>query len=303
MAVLSRELIEKLVEAQVLKIEPFYKDGIQPASYDLRLGNTILVTPIKRGERGRPIDLDKEKGEKYMIRPGEFVAALTEESLSLPDDICGRFGVKSSLARKGLVAFGGIQIDPGFVGRLAISLFNVGPEDIELKLGEPTFTVEFHRLEEPTKNPYGSDPQKHTYQGQTDFPADQRNFIINAHTTSLAEIPVIRTDMEQIGRRVNILEILRGGTIVDFFATKVSQMPEVKRVLITQEQGAIDVFTIFDSPDVNVEYGIYDIEQEALLSFEEAELDFHAINLADYEQEAWPYLIPSGAKEVFGRDE
>lgn len=303
MAVLSRELIEKLVKSEVLGIEPFYSDGIQPASYDLRLGTTILVTPIRRGEEGRPIDLDKERGKQYMIRPGEFVAVLTEERLSLPDDICGRFGVKSSLARKGLVAFGGIQIDPGFVGRLAISLFNVGPEDIELKLGEPTFTVEFHRLEEPTKNPYGSDPQKHTYQGQTDFPPDQRDFIINAHTTSLAEIPDIRTDVEHLDRRVNILEILRGGDIVNFFTAKVSQMTEVKRVLISQEQGAIDVFTIFNSPDVNVEYAIYDIEQEALLSFEEAELDFHAINLADYEQEAWPCLIPSRAKEVLRRDE
>lgn len=298
MAVLSSELIHKLVDAKVLGIEPFYKDGIQPASYDLKLGKTILVTPIKRGERGRPVDLDKEEGKKYMIRPGEFVGALTEEKLSLPDDICGRFGVKSSLARKGLIAFGGIQIDPGFVGRIAISLFNVGPEDIELKLGEPIFTVEFHRLEEPTKNPYDGD-----YQNQLTFPDEQSDFILKAHTTSLAEIPSIRTDVEQLDRRVNILEILRGGDIVNFFTAKVSQMTEVKRVLISQEQGAIDVFTIFNSPDVNVEYAIYDIEQEALLSFDEAELDFHAINLADYEQEAWPSLIPSGAKEVLRRYE
>jgi len=303
MAVLSSELIHKLVNAKVLGIEPFYKDGIQPASYDLRLGKTILVTPIKRGERGRSVDLDKEEDEKYMIRPGEFIAALTEEKLSLPNDICGRFGVKSSLTRKGLIAFGGIQIDPGFVGRISISLFNVGPEDIELKLGQPMFTVEFHRLEEATKNPYGSDPKKHKYQYQKDFPSDQRDFIINAHTTSLAEIPSIRTDVEHLDRRVNILEILRGGDIINFFTAKVSQMTEVKRVLISQEQGDIDVFTIFNSPDVNVEYAIYDIEQEALLSFEEAELDFHAINLADYDQETWPSLIPSGAKEVLRRDE
>lgn len=300
MAVLSRELIDKLVAEKVLEIDPFYKakPGTQPASYDLRLGKTILVTPVKRGEEGRAVDLDKEEGKKYMIRPGEFVAALTEEKLSLPNDICARFGVKSSLARKGLIAFGGIQIDPGWTGRLAISLFNVGPEDIELKLWEPIFTVEFHRLEEPTKNPYDGD-----YQNQLTFPDDQSDFILQAHTTSLAEIPVIRTDVEQLGRRVNILEILRGGTVIDFFTAKLSQMPEVKRVLISQEQGAIDIFTIFDSTDVNVAYSIYDVEQEALLSFEDAELDFHTINLDDYDQEVWPSLIPSGAKEVFKREE
>lgn len=302
MAVLSRELIERLVKAEVLKIEPFYKDGIQPASYDLRLGKTILVTPIKRGEEGRPVDLDKEEGKKYMIRPGEFVAALTEENLSLPNDICGRFGVKSYFARKGLIAFGGIQLDPGWTGRVAISLFNVGPEDIELKLGEPVFTVEFHRLEEPTENPYGSDP-RHKYQDQKDFPPDQRKFILHAHTTSLAEIPYIRTDVQHLDRRVNILEILRGGDIVSFFAAKVAQMPEVKRVLISQEQGAIDVFTIFNSPNVNVAYGIYDVEQEALLAFPESEIDFHAINLAEYEPKEWPYIIPSDLKRIFQREE
>lgn len=302
MAVLSGELIEKAIKAKRLKIKPFYKDGIQPASYDLRLGKTILVTPVKRGEKGRPVDLDKEEGKKYMIRPGEFVGVLTEEKLSLPNDICGRFGVKSTLTRKGLIAFGGIQIDPGFVGRIAISLFNVGPEDIELKLREPIFTVEFHRLEEATKNPYGSDPQ-HKYQDQKNFPPDQREFILNAQTTSLAEIPSIRTDVAHLDRRVNILEILRGGDIINFFNAKVSEMTEVKHVFISEEQGAIDVFTIFSSPDVNVEYAIYDIEQEALLSFEEANLDFHAINLADYAQEDWPSLIPSGAKEVLRRYE
>jgi len=197
-----------------------------------------------------------------------------------------------------LIAFGGIQIDPGFVGRLAISLFNVGPEAIELKLGEPIFTVEFHRLVEATQNPYDGD-----YQNQLTFSTDQRKFILEAQTTSLAEIPLIRTDVEYLSKRVNILEILRGGNIVDFFCTKVSQMPEVKRVLISQEQGAIDVFTVFNSPDVNVAYSIYDTEQEGLLSFEEAEIDFHTINLADYDQEAWPFLIPSHTKEVFRREE
>ncbi len=303
MAVLSGDMIERLVKAKVLEIVPFYSDGIMPATYDARLWKTILVTPSRRGEEGRPVHLDEEEGKRYMIKPGEFVAALTEEIVGLPADICGRFGLRSTVTRKGLVAFGGVQIDPGFVGRLSISLFNVGPEDIELKLGEPMFTVEFHRLEEATKHPYGSDPEKHIYQNQTDFPPDQRDFIVHAQTTSLSEIGTIRKDMEQLDKRVNILEILRGGNIVSFFTRKVSQMPEVKRVLISQEEGAIDVFTIFDSPDVNVEYGIYKIEQEALLSFKEDELDFHAINLADYEQEAWPSIVPSGAKEVFGREE
>lgn len=279
MAVLSRELIDKLVEAKVLKIDPFYKaePGTQPASYDLRLGNKILI-------RGRPVDLAQEK---FMIRPGQFVAALTEEVLTLPADICGRFGVKSSFARKGLIAFGGIQIDPGFNGRVVVSFFNVGPEPIELKTGEPMFTLEFHRLEEPTKYPYAGE-----YQNQEDFPDDQSEFIIKAQTTCLEKFPEVEEGVRQ-------LEAWRAGNVVDFFTHKVSRIPEVKRVLVSQEQGAIDVFTIFNSNDISVAYRIYDIEQEALLAFPKSEIDFHTTNLADYEPKEWSYIIPTDLKEVF----
>jgi deoxycytidine triphosphate deaminase len=269
----------------------------------MRLGKTILLTPIRRGEDGRSVDLEIEEGNRYMISPGEFVAALTEEILTLPTDICGRFGLKSSVTRKGLVCFGGIQIDPGFNGCLSISLFNVGPEDIELKLGETIFTVEFNRLEKATKKPYGSDPLKHQYQNQRDFPADQRDFILGAHTTSLAEIPLIWTDVEELGRRINLLEIIRGGDVVSFFTAKVAQMPEVRQVLISQEHGAIDVFTIINSDEAQREYEIYHLEQETLLSFTEAELDFHTINLIEYDKNSWSSLIPVGAKEVFRRED
>jgi len=71
MAVLSRELIDKLVDTKVLKIEPFYKakPGTQLTSYDLRLGREILVSPIGK-EKARPLDLEKEKGQSFKIRPG-----------------------------------------------------------------------------------------------------------------------------------------------------------------------------------------------------------------------------------------
>jgi dUTPase len=148
--------------------------------------------------------LDKEKDQKIPVKPGQFVAILTEEELQLPNEICARFGLKSNLARKGLMAFGGIQVDPGFIGRLAISLFNVGPEDIELKLGEPLFTIEFEKLETPTTKPYSGE-----YQHQNDFPAQQYNFILGAHTVSLAELPDLKQQIMQINNRLAIINVLR----------------------------------------------------------------------------------------------
>jgi len=102
------------------------------------------------------------------------------------------------------MAFGGIQVDPGFVGRLAISLFNVGPESIQLRVGTPIFTIEFDRLEEPTARPYSGE-----YQNQEDFPAEQYNFILGAHTVSLAEIPDLKEQVRELNNRLAVVDVLR----------------------------------------------------------------------------------------------
>lgn len=203
MATLSGDALQRLVKTGQLLIEPFHEDAIQPASYDLRLGKRALISP-KGDESGRAVDLDKEKDQTLTILPGQYVAILTEEKLRLPNDIAARFGLKSSLARKGLMAFGGIQVDPGFEGRLAISLFNVGPENIKIKLGTPTFTIEFDKLEEPATKPYSGE-----YQYQDDFPAEQYNFILGAHTVSLAEIPDLREQVRELSKRLAVVDVLR----------------------------------------------------------------------------------------------
>lgn len=203
MAILSDNAIRHLVETGELLIEPFYEDALQPASYDLRLGRRALISP-KGEERGRAVDLDKEKDQMLSILPGQYVAILTDEKLRLPNYICARFGLKSNLARKGLMSFGGIQVDPGFEGRLAISLFNVGPEIIQIKQSPPAFTIEFNKLEEPVAKPYSGE-----YQHQDDFPAEQYNFILGAHTVSLADIPDLKEQIRELNNRLAIVDVLR----------------------------------------------------------------------------------------------
>jgi hypothetical protein len=119
-----------------------------------------------------------------------MVAIISAEWLEFPLDVCGRFGIRSEFSRRGLNAFGGLQLDPGFKGRLTLALVNVGPEPITLTLGVPMFSVEFHRLDEPAEAGYEGE-----YQGQEDFPPDQYEFILSARTTSLAEIPALRQDV------------------------------------------------------------------------------------------------------------
>lgn len=200
MGVLTGRQIKELIKQRKLIIEPFEESLVQPASYDLRLGNRILAGPTSPANLGKIIDLTNDN-QTYEIHSGQMVGIISFEKFTLPLDLCGRFGIKSSLSRKGLAAFGGIQLDPGFKGRLTINLLNVGPEPIKITLGEPFFTVEFSRLEEPAEVGYDG-----PFQNQDDFPAEQINYILNARTTSLAEIPILRRDIRRLS--VNIEELL-----------------------------------------------------------------------------------------------
>jgi dCTP deaminase len=189
MGTLSDIQIRRLVKSAKLVIQPFEDDLVQPASYDLRLGGKILASPLGVDILGATIELN-EKTPSYRVQPGQMVAVISAELLELPLDVCGRFGIRSEFSRRGLNAFGGLQLDPGFRGRLTLALVNVGPEPITLTRGIPMFSVEFNRLEEPAESGYQGE-----YQGQEDFPADQYEFILSAHTTSLAEIPSLRRDV------------------------------------------------------------------------------------------------------------
>ena len=73
MAVIAGKQITRLVEEGKLKIKPFYKKQIQPASYDLRLGKRILASPLGPDELGKVIDLS-EKSPSYDIQSGQMAS-------------------------------------------------------------------------------------------------------------------------------------------------------------------------------------------------------------------------------------
>lgn len=192
MGVLSDGQIKRMVESGKLIIEPFNLEQVQPASYDLMIATKILASPVSPEKLGRVVVLTKEK-PTYNILSGQMVGVLSHEKLNIPLELCARFGIRSYFARLGINAFGGLQLDPGFRGRLTMNLLNVGPEPAPLRLNDVLFSVEFERLDEPAEMPYSG-----SYQDQEDFPEDQYNFIMQAHTTSLAEIPTLRMEVSRL---------------------------------------------------------------------------------------------------------
>jgi deoxycytidine triphosphate deaminase len=101
--VLSDGTIRRLVEAGRIKIEPWDADHVQPASVDLRLGDSFRVFHNHRTTaidlREPPVNLTEEvkveEGNPFVIHPGEFVLGRTLEWVELPDDIVARIEGKA----------------------------------------------------------------------------------------------------------------------------------------------------------------------------------------------------------------
>ena len=191
-SVLSDGTIRRLVEAGRIKVDPWDPGMVQPASVDLRLGNTFRVF---HNHRAAAIDLDDppkdlteqvsiQDGEPFVIHPGEFVLGRTLEWVELPDDIVARIEGKSSLGRLGLIvhATAGF-VDPGFSGHVTLELANVATLPIKLYPGMKIGQFCFFRLTSPSEHPYGSSKYGSRYQGQRG-PTPSRSYQ-NFHRTAI----------------------------------------------------------------------------------------------------------------------
>ncbi|MDQ6774832.1 MAG: dCTP deaminase [Actinomycetota bacterium] len=174
-AVLSDGTIHELVDEGRIRIEPWDPGLVQPASVDLRLGDSFRVFHNHRASaidlRRPPENLTEEvivpEGESFVIHPGEFCLGRTLEFVELPDDIVARIEGKSSLGRLGLIVHATAGFcDPGWKGTLTLELNNLTRVPIILHPGLPIAQLSFMALDRPALRPYGSPDLGSHYQGQ-----------------------------------------------------------------------------------------------------------------------------------------
>ena len=125
-------------------IEPFSEESLQPAGYDLRVGDEAYIN-------GEILNV-KELGA-ITIPPKTYALVLTLERVKLPDDVMGDMKLRSSLAREGLIG-SFAWFDPGWDGKLTLGLYNASSEPVELSHGERFVQMAFVRLEAPPRKPY-----------------------------------------------------------------------------------------------------------------------------------------------------
>lgn len=162
--ILSDKTIITMLKEGTLKITPLDNDQIQPASVDIRLGDTFSI--VEDSHTGI-LTLENEikyktiKTDTYVILPGQVVLATTMEYFGLPNDLTAFVEGRSSLGRMGLFIQNAGWVDPGFNGEITLELYNANRCAIELKTGRRIGQLVFAKMDNAALNPYSG-----KYQGQ-----------------------------------------------------------------------------------------------------------------------------------------
>jgi dCTP deaminase len=106
-------------------VTPFDPELINPASIDVRLGDTLLIESAQSRELV-PYPLHQHtESDPYELKPGQFCLGQTVETFNLPDYLAAQFMLKSSRARDGLEHLMAGYCDPGWHGSvLTLELHN-----------------------------------------------------------------------------------------------------------------------------------------------------------------------------------
>lgn len=170
--ILSDKDIKDRIEEGSLGIEPFDEDCVQPSTYDLHLGEEFRLF---NSHQQSHIDLKSkfsltklvrvDENEGFILHPGEFVLATTEERFRIPTDLAAKLEGKSSLGRLGLVVHATAgYIDPGFEGEITFEMSNMNTVPIVLYPKMRVAQICFFVMSSEVERAYGEAGNK--YQGQ-----------------------------------------------------------------------------------------------------------------------------------------
>ena len=169
MATIGRNKILELIENGSIKIEPFSKDQVGPASIDLHLGDHFRVFEKTRDIFHIREDADYkrltttvkvEKDNYFLMMPNELVQGITLENITLPATLSGRIEGRSRFARLGLlIHLSSGFIQPGSIGKVVLEILNVSPLPLALYPGTAICQV----IIEEAK---GATPYKGAFSGQ-----------------------------------------------------------------------------------------------------------------------------------------
>lgn len=159
---LSDTDIHRGVKTGKIILEPFDVKRLQPATYDIRLGNTFIVNdthsttaidPVK-GIFPKTQNIEIKDGGEFVLHPGVSILGYSKERFG-SDEYLIEVNGKSSLARIGLIVHNSASIvNPGHYLNIALELCNLNNVPIILRPGMEIAQLSFSTLSSHTKRNY-----------------------------------------------------------------------------------------------------------------------------------------------------
>jgi len=172
--------MEILTEEDLLsavKNSTFIKNGKKESCEGIKYDFTLSSKALTVDARG-PINIDPSK-ENVVIKPGEFAFVMTEEELSLPNNMYCQLSTKRKLSLEGIVTLGGLIIDPNYTGKLIFCLYNLSSHNYLLQPGKKLVAGVFYRTDKE------SDKRPETI---NDFPYELIRIVVDSKPNSISTI-------------------------------------------------------------------------------------------------------------------
>jgi len=170
------DIKQALAEKEIV-IRDFDPARLQPASYDVLLGNQFMLFDkhlTNAIDPREPTDkfmrkIEVPDTEAFVLHPGEFALAVTRDYFGVGPKYCCHIMGKSSLARLGLIIHTTAGfVDPGNELNATLELFNTNSLPVKLYPGMKIAQIAFCSLRSPAERPYGhKDLGSKYYKSQT----------------------------------------------------------------------------------------------------------------------------------------
>lgn len=163
---LNSDQILRLLRTGSLVIDPLDMGQFGQLAVDLRLGTEIMTFPAA-APATIVIDPDKmpgtgyvqlggqttslQLGQHFVLNPGQRILGTTLETLKMPANLAGLVYLRSSFSRIGLSAGGPVIVDPGFSGKLVLSITNGGAWSVSIYPGVRVAYIMFSPVDRPSR--------------------------------------------------------------------------------------------------------------------------------------------------------
>ncbi|MCF7844758.1 MAG: dCTP deaminase [Kiritimatiellales bacterium] len=178
----DRDIKAAIAEGRV-KIEGQEPFHIHASSMDLHLGESFKLYEHSKFAMLDPKNPETfatnvrtetcKEGDPFIVQPGEFVLGVTQEKITVPDDLVVRVEGRSSLGRLGIIVHSTAGfVDPGFSGTITLEISNLNRLPVALYPGMRVCQIAFEQMSSPAETPYNKKAFS-KYQGQV-LPEESR---------------------------------------------------------------------------------------------------------------------------------